>query len=39
MILFFACVFIGFTKILATLSLGQTDRIIIDFGLAMIEIC
>ncbi len=38
MILLFAVVLIVFTKVLATLSLGQTERIIIDFGIALIEI-
>ncbi len=37
-ILFFACVLIGFSEVLAGLSLGQTNRIILDFWLAMIEI-
>lgn len=37
-ILFFACALIGFSIVLASLSLGETKRIIIDFGLSMIEI-
>jgi Cu-processing system permease protein len=39
LILFFAFVMILFSQVLASLSLGQTDRIVLDFGLAMIEIC
>ncbi len=38
-ILFFTFVLILFSQVLASLSLGQTDRIVLDFGLAMIEIC
>lgn len=38
MILLFACVLIGFSLVLATLSLGEAKRIIVDFGLSMIEI-
>lgn len=37
LIFVFTCLLIGFSQVLATLSLGQTSRIIIDFGLAMIE--
>lgn len=37
-ILLFACALIGFSLVLATLSLGETKRIIVDFGLSMIEI-
>lgn len=39
LITFFAFVMILFSQVLASLSLGQTDRIVLDFGLAMIEIC
>jgi len=38
MIVFFGVVLIAFSLVLATLSLGQTDKIVVDFGLAMIEI-
>ena len=34
----FACLLILFSIVLSGLSLGQTGRIITDFGLAMIEI-
>jgi ABC-type transport system involved in multi-copper enzyme maturation permease subunit len=37
-ILLFACALIGFSIVLATLSLGESKRIIVDFGLSMIEI-
>ena len=37
-ILFSASLLIVFSLVLSSLSLGQTSRIIIDFGLAMIEI-
>ena len=37
-ILFFASLLIVFSLVLSSLSLGQTSRIILDFGLAMIEI-
>ncbi len=37
-ILLFACVLIGFSLVLASLSLGETKRLVVDFGLAMIEI-
>lgn len=39
MILFFAITMILFSTVLASLSLGQSERIILDFGLAMMEIC
>jgi hypothetical protein len=38
LILLFSILLIAFSQVLATLSLGQTNRIVIDFGLAMIEI-
>lgn len=38
MIVFFGVVLIGFSLVLASLSLGQTEKIATDFGLAMIEI-
>lgn len=39
LIAFFSSVMIAFSLVLASLSLGQTERIVLDFGLAMIEIC
>lgn len=38
MIVFFGIALIGFSLVLATLSLGQSDKIVVDFGLAMVEI-
>ncbi|MDD2487562.1 MAG: ABC transporter permease [Candidatus Gracilibacteria bacterium] len=38
LILFFGILLIIFSLFLASLSLGQTDKIVIDFGLSMIEI-
>lgn len=38
MIVFFGIALIGFSLVLATLSLGQSDKIVADFGLAMVEI-
>ena len=38
MIVFFGVALIGFSLVLATLSLGQSDKIVVDFGLAMVEI-
>lgn len=38
MILFFGVVLIAFSLVLASLSLGQSDKIVADFGLAMVEI-
>lgn len=38
MIVFFGVALIGFSLVLATLSLGQSDKIVADFGLAMVEI-
>jgi len=38
MILFFGVVLISFSLILGTLSLGQSDKIVMDFGLAMVEV-
>ncbi|MDD2565987.1 MAG: ABC transporter permease [Candidatus Gracilibacteria bacterium] len=38
MILFFGILLIVFSIALASLSLGQTEKIILDFGLAMIEV-
>lgn len=38
MIVFFGIVLIGFSLVLASLSLGQSDKIVADFGLAMVEI-
>lgn len=38
LILFFSVVLILFTAVLASLSLGQTERMVLDFGLSMIEI-
>jgi len=38
MIVFFGVVLIAFSLVFASLSLGQTDKIVVDFGLAMIEI-
>lgn len=37
-IVFFGIALIGFSLVLATLSLGQSDKIVVDFGLAMVEI-
>lgn len=37
-ILFFAFVFIGFSIVLGTLTIGESDKVIVDFGLGMIEI-
>ncbi len=37
-ILFFASLLILFSLVLSSLSLGQTNRIILDFGLSMVEI-
>ncbi|EKD30304.1 MAG: hypothetical protein ACD_78C00094G0001 [uncultured bacterium (gcode 4)] len=38
MIVFFGIALIGFSLVLASLSLGQSDKIVVDFGLAMVEI-
>ncbi|MDD5376513.1 MAG: ABC transporter permease subunit [Candidatus Gracilibacteria bacterium] len=38
MIVFFGVALIGFSLVLATLSLGQSDKIVVDFGLAMVEV-
>lgn len=38
MIVFFGITLIGFSLVLASLSLGQSDKIVADFGLAMVEI-
>lgn len=38
LILLFSILLIAFSQVLATLSLGQTNRIIVDFWLAMIEL-
>ena len=38
LILFFGILLIIFSLALAALSLGQTDKIVVDFGLAMIEV-
>lgn len=38
MIVFFGVALIAFSLVLASLSLGQTAKIVVDFGLAMIEI-
>jgi hypothetical protein len=38
MILFFAFVFIVFSILLGTLTLGDDKKLIVDFGLSMIEI-
>ncbi|NCP76791.1 ABC transporter permease [Candidatus Gracilibacteria bacterium] len=38
MIVFFGIALIGFSLVLGTLSLGQSDKIVVDFGLAMVEI-
>ncbi len=38
LILFFSVLTILFSVVLASLSLGQVERIVLDFGLAMIEI-
>jgi ABC-type transport system involved in multi-copper enzyme maturation permease subunit len=38
MIVFFGIALIGFSLVLASLSLGQSDKIVADFGLAMVEI-
>ncbi len=38
MIVFFGIALIGFSLVLANLSLGQSDKIVADFGLAMVEI-
>jgi ABC-type transport system involved in multi-copper enzyme maturation permease subunit len=38
LILFFGILLIIFSLALAALSLGQTDKIVGDFGLAMIEV-
>lgn len=37
-IVFFASVFIIFSLALGKLTLGENDKVIIDFGLAMIEV-
>ena len=38
LILFFACVFILFSLALGKLTIGETEKVIVDFGLGMIEI-
>lgn len=38
LILFFSVLTILFSVVLASLSLGQVERIVLDFGLSMIEI-
>ena len=38
LILFFACVFILFSLALGNLTIGQSEKVIVDFGLGMIEI-
>jgi ABC-type transport system involved in multi-copper enzyme maturation permease subunit len=38
MIVFFGIALIGFSLVLASLSLGQSDKIVVDFGLAMVEV-
>jgi ABC-type transport system involved in multi-copper enzyme maturation permease subunit len=38
LIVFFGVILIVFSLLLASLSLGQKDKIILDFGLAMIEV-
>ncbi len=38
LIVFFGIALIGFSLVLASLSLGQSDKIVVDFGLAMVEI-
>ena len=38
LILFFACVFIIFSLALGKLTIGESEKVIVDFGLAMIEI-
>lgn len=38
LILFFAFVFIAFSLLLGKLTIGDDDKVIVDFGLAMIEI-
>lgn len=38
LILFFACVFIIFSLALGKLTIGQAEKVIVDFGLGMIEI-
>lgn len=38
LIVFFGIALIGFSLVLASLSLGQSDKIVVDFGLAMVEV-
>jgi hypothetical protein len=38
LILFFAFVFILFSLALGALTLGESEKVIVDFGLGMIEI-
>jgi len=38
LIVFFACIFIVFTLALGKLTIGESERVIVDFGLGMIEI-
>ena len=38
MILFFACVFIVFSLALGKLTIGEDEKVIVDFGLGMIEL-
>lgn len=38
LILFFACVFILFSLALGKLTIGESEKVIVDFGLGMIEI-
>ena len=38
LILVFSVILILFSLVLASLSLGQTERLVLDFGLSMIEI-
>ncbi len=38
LIVFFGITLIGFSLVLASLSLGQSDKIVADFGLAMVEV-
>lgn len=38
LILFFACIFIIFSLALGKLTIGEDEKVIVDFGLAMIEL-
>lgn len=38
LIIFFACIFILFSLLLGKLTIGESEKVIVDFGLGMIEI-